>query len=382
MRALCVCVCVCGVQVPFLRALATSAKPDFIEPDDFLAGVPIAGMQTTEADGCVCWVSSAGSLTPLHYDLNDGLLAQALGDKRVWLFHPKDRSKLALRSAKSPGENNWERQSCAELHGAHGARAFPRAAAATRWLAEIGPGEMLYIPAGWLHEVHTLAPSFSLGWRIDSNAVIARVPTEEAEAAHRRALAAIGTRGDPSGEERRHLLGGLAKLLYTGAERSPDPRSRYAQSEAVWRELLTAQRAALGPAHEDTLQSMCNHALALENSGKAEEAIDVLREARAGMRASGSDICQLWLRGVNENLGLLLIHAGEAREGAAMLREALASWRTSVGFEQQPKYARLRERLRELGEMEIDGDSRPRPLLDAAFELSEAESAGMQQMVK
>jgi hypothetical protein len=33
-------------------------------------------------------------------------------------------------------------------------------------VAELAPGDCLYIPSLWLHEVHSLTPSFSLGWRV------------------------------------------------------------------------------------------------------------------------------------------------------------------------------------------------------------------------
>ncbi len=34
-------------------------------------------------DGCVCWISSAGCLTPLHYDLSEGLLCQVKSSSAV-----------------------------------------------------------------------------------------------------------------------------------------------------------------------------------------------------------------------------------------------------------------------------------------------------------
>ena len=105
-----------------LRAKARATWPAFLEPDDLheeeakdndaskggggglgaLAGAANAegGTLVSEVSGCggrdghkgsnsqVCWVGSAGCLTPLHYDMSDGLLAQVLGEKRVWLFPP------------------------------------------------------------------------------------------------------------------------------------------------------------------------------------------------------------------------------------------------------------------------------------------------------
>ena len=74
----------------------------------------------------------------------------------------------------------------AELHGAH-AETFPSALRAARWLAELGPGDLLFIPCGWLHEVHTLSPSFSLGWRVKLSAGLDAEPTLRASLAQKRA---------------------------------------------------------------------------------------------------------------------------------------------------------------------------------------------------
>ena len=68
-----------SLQLPYLRELASRSRPSFLKPSEFLPGKALPGMHTTEPDGCVCWISAAGCLTPLHYDLNDGLLAQVIG---------------------------------------------------------------------------------------------------------------------------------------------------------------------------------------------------------------------------------------------------------------------------------------------------------------
>ena len=110
------------LTLPRLRAMALRAQPTFLESTDYVEARPAskkiegaASVRRTapegsvtapegsvaapersseqerrligsralvprrgDDDGCVCWVSSAGCLTPLHYDLDHGLLAQVL----------------------------------------------------------------------------------------------------------------------------------------------------------------------------------------------------------------------------------------------------------------------------------------------------------------
>ena len=139
-------------QHPWLRAMALKARPTFLDAADFQAAadkekaapgaanppaavasdfgggggsgrgdhVDRSGDDDGEDDGCVCWISSAGCLTPLHYDLNDGLLLQMVGHKTVWLFEWAERGKLALRcTSREPGINNYERQRSVALANRH-----------------------------------------------------------------------------------------------------------------------------------------------------------------------------------------------------------------------------------------------------------------------
>ena len=160
-----------------VRQRARDSWPGFLDETDLVAddsghgGVggterPAATKPTAgELTSTVCWVGSAGCLTPLHYDCSDGLLAQVLGEKRVWLFPPDDMDRCYLRSKARPGIDNWARQSQASLHGTP-SDDWPKLKTARRLLADLRPGDCLYIPSDWLHEVHSRTASFSLGWRI------------------------------------------------------------------------------------------------------------------------------------------------------------------------------------------------------------------------
>ena len=161
-----------------VRRKARAAWPTFMEEADLVAdesghgSISGGGREhlttsgtSTELSSSVCWVGTAGCLTPLHYDCSDGLLAQVLGEKRVWLFPPEDMDHCYLRSSARPGIDNWARQSQASLHGAP-AGDWPLLKKARRIVADLRPGDCLYIPSDWLHEVHSRTASFSLGWRI------------------------------------------------------------------------------------------------------------------------------------------------------------------------------------------------------------------------
>ena len=104
-----------------LRQKARDSWPPFLQDGDLVGNTHAedanAGKPGHEKPGAICWVGSEGSLTPLRYDCSDGLLAQVLGEKRVWLYAPSDAPHLYLRGSSQlsghPGLDNWERQSAA-----------------------------------------------------------------------------------------------------------------------------------------------------------------------------------------------------------------------------------------------------------------------------
>ena len=65
-----------------------------------------------------------------------------------------DMDNCYMRSSRRPGIDNWERQSEASLHGGAAAN-WPKLAKARRLVADLQPGDCLYIPSQWLHEVHS-----------------------------------------------------------------------------------------------------------------------------------------------------------------------------------------------------------------------------------
>jgi lysine-specific demethylase 8/hypoxia-inducible factor 1-alpha inhibitor (HIF hydroxylase) len=120
------------------------------------------------------WVGPGGHMECLHYDVMDGTLMQLHGSKRVVLFPPSQTFNLypypfyahlwhglKLRSWFSrvyPDRPDFE--------------AFPKLRQALKHKYDIilQPGEVLYIPAGWWHEVTSLGDemvcSVNRFWRV------------------------------------------------------------------------------------------------------------------------------------------------------------------------------------------------------------------------
>jgi hypothetical protein len=100
------------------------------------------------------WLGPTGTVTPLHCDFDDNIFAQIWGRKRIFLVPPHHDEYLYVREANpvlfaspvDPEAPDYER--------------YPLARQASMVECVVNPGEMLYVPAGWYHQVRAL--SFSL----------------------------------------------------------------------------------------------------------------------------------------------------------------------------------------------------------------------------
>lgn len=105
------------------------------------------------------WWGPAGHTEPLHFDSGDGTLVQLHGVKRVALFAPSQSRNLYPFPLRRKGIAPWFSQ----VYLQHpDLQRFPRleAALAHRIEVDLHPGEVLFIPANWWHEVS----SVSEGW--------------------------------------------------------------------------------------------------------------------------------------------------------------------------------------------------------------------------
>jgi hypothetical protein len=100
------------------------------------------------------WLGPAGTVTPLHADYDDNIFVQVWGSKRIFLapphhdefLYPREANALLFGSPFDPEAPDYDR--------------FPLARQAALVECVVEPGDMLYVPAGWFHQVRAL--SFSL----------------------------------------------------------------------------------------------------------------------------------------------------------------------------------------------------------------------------
>ncbi|KAJ3175492.1 hypothetical protein HDU87_006155 [Geranomyces variabilis] len=130
------------------------------------------------------WASSAGSITPLHYDKCHGLLVQLHGRKR-FLIIPRDDARncylhngitgpthasrvrgadRAFMKAKACRDNpdvedddDDDDEETSDLLAS-----FPLLAATRPWMVTLEPGDCVYTPPGFLHEVTSISASVSV----------------------------------------------------------------------------------------------------------------------------------------------------------------------------------------------------------------------------
>ncbi|KAF9917201.1 hypothetical protein BX616_001681, partial [Lobosporangium transversale] len=152
------------------------------------------------------WISLAGATTPLHYDRCHGVLIQLVGRKRFVVFSHEDTNNLypydgiagpghaskvrglghcfpfntVLTSKESPSKNSSGkegeeegkedmehlRDNMAEL-----LERWPKVKNADPWVIDLEPGDALYTPPGFWHEVISVDNSISITvpWDMDAN---------------------------------------------------------------------------------------------------------------------------------------------------------------------------------------------------------------------
>jgi hypothetical protein len=106
----------------------------------------------TARERVALWFGPGQTVTPLHYDLQHALLAQAYGSKRVVLISPAESARLYNErggySSVDPEAPDLVR--------------YPRFEGVPAARVVVEAGDALFLPARWWHQVRSLTPSTSL----------------------------------------------------------------------------------------------------------------------------------------------------------------------------------------------------------------------------
>lgn len=119
------------------------------------------------------WLGPKGTRTPLHTDPYHNIFCQVVGYKYVRLYPPEATGSLYPRGVDENGINESNtseveiRLDCREGSNVavENEEKFPLFIAEKGYLEVIvGPGECLYIPAGWWHYIESLTASYSVSF--------------------------------------------------------------------------------------------------------------------------------------------------------------------------------------------------------------------------
>jgi Cupin-like domain len=153
----------------YLRGLESTARaaqpPLYLKEFDLLDALPALRQDLKHAeifpDGVTkslqSWIGPAGAQTGLHHDYLDNLAVQVVGRKRFYLVRPVTVERLGAVSKKYDA---WARLS---NFGAQALAARDKQPGDNYAVVDLEPGDVLFVPKGWWHEVHNLTASILFG---------------------------------------------------------------------------------------------------------------------------------------------------------------------------------------------------------------------------
>ncbi len=120
----------------------SALHPDMGFPDQFLT-------RDVDQPNGMMWIGPAGTLTSLHHDLTNNLIAQVVGRKRLLVLPASEVGKLynhlhvfsEIADLEDP-QLDFSR--------------FPRLADARFTVVNLMPGEMIFMPLAWWHQVRSI----------------------------------------------------------------------------------------------------------------------------------------------------------------------------------------------------------------------------------
>ena len=110
------------------------------------------GLEKQSNNDINLWVAPGGHLEPLHFDGDDGTIIQLVGNKTVTLVSPKHSKNLyPFPWWKSGMPSTFSRVNLENIDH----KKYPEATQALNAAIQVSlnPGQALYIPAGWWHQV-------------------------------------------------------------------------------------------------------------------------------------------------------------------------------------------------------------------------------------
>jgi len=114
---------------------------------------PLPGFLTQhEASYLNIWIGPAGTVTKLHHDLTNVLFMQLFGSKRITFVAPYDTS-LVYNKDGVIAQVNAEKPDY---------KKHPLFAGASTASVTVDPGDAIFLPVGWWHQVRSLSASVSL----------------------------------------------------------------------------------------------------------------------------------------------------------------------------------------------------------------------------
>lgn len=127
-------------------------------PDD-AAEDPVRALIWSDPRAPQTILSMPGTINRNHTHVHEVLLHQIVGRKSVRLFSPADTAYLYM---------NDERRSEIPDYDHADADRFPLVRKASAWEAVLEPGDVLFLPSYWWHEIRVAEPSVSLGYPVQA----------------------------------------------------------------------------------------------------------------------------------------------------------------------------------------------------------------------
>eukprot|EP00455_Lapot_gusevi_P036358 TRINITY_DN4042_c0_g2_i1.p1 TRINITY_DN4042_c0_g2~~TRINITY_DN4042_c0_g2_i1.p1 ORF type:complete len:197 (+),score=11.01 TRINITY_DN4042_c0_g2_i1:163-753(+) len=130
-------------------------------PSELSGHLPLPDYLPAESTSSLLWVATCGSCSPLHYDLSEGVMLQIHGRKQFLLIPPTDLQACYPYPVAHP----HDRQS--RINDVHqpDLEKYPHFGNLAAVQATLEPGQLLYIPYGWWHQVESSGVNISVSYR-------------------------------------------------------------------------------------------------------------------------------------------------------------------------------------------------------------------------